>query len=157
MTTTTKTIDDELAELEAKRAVICAEMGKLYEQSAALYDQCQKLREEIAERELAKSGQPNWPFLLEEQNSMVTYKALDNRVPFEAFEARWNTYHGNRAGNVRNARMLREGRPDLVIAFEGGSGTQDMICKTLAAGIPVLVVSSTGLIRRLGADKDVAL
>ena len=83
--------------------------------------------------------------------------ALDNRVPFEAFEARWNTYHGNRAGNVRNARMLREGRPDLVIAFEGGSGTQDMICKTLAAGIPVLVVSSTGLIRRLGADKGVAL
>lgn len=83
--------------------------------------------------------------------------ALDNRVPFEAFEARWNTYHGNRAGNVRNARMLREGRPDLVIAFEGGSGTQDMICKTLAAWIPVLVVSSTGLIRRLGTDKDVAL
>ena len=83
--------------------------------------------------------------------------ALDNRVPFEAFEARWGTYHGNRAGNVRNARMLREGRPDLVIAFEGGSGSQDMICKTLAAGIPVLVVSSTGLIRRLGADKGVAL
>ena len=59
--------------------------------------------------------------------------ALDNRVPFEAFEARSNTYHGNRAGNVRNARMLREGRPDLVIPFEGGSGTQDMICKTLGS------------------------
>ena len=80
MTITTKTIDDELAELEAKRAVICEQMGKLYEQSAALYDQCQKLREEIAERELAKSGQPNWPLLLEEQNSMVTYKALDKTL-----------------------------------------------------------------------------
>lgn len=83
--------------------------------------------------------------------------ASNNRVPVNCFEARWNTYHGNRAGNVRNARMLREGKPDLVIAFEGGSGTQDMICKSLAAGIPVLVVTPTGLIRRLGADKSVTL
>lgn len=81
--------------------------------------------------------------------------ANNNQVPAECFEARWNTYHGNRAGNVRNARMLREGKPDLVIAFEGGSGTQDMICKSLAAGIPVLVVTPTGLIRRLGTDKIV--
>lgn len=83
--------------------------------------------------------------------------ALDNRVPFEVFEAHWNTYHGNRAGNVRNARMLRNGKPDLVIAFEGGSGTQDMICKSLTAGIAVLVVTPTGVVRRLGADRSVAL
>ena len=83
--------------------------------------------------------------------------ALDNRVPFEVFEAHWNTYHGNRAGNVRNARILRNGKPDLAIAFEGGSGTQDMICKSLAAGIPVLVVTPTGSIRRLGTDKSAAL
>ena len=76
MTIATKTIDEELAELEAKRAVICAQISKLTEQSAALYDQCQKLREEIAEREIAKSDQPNWPFLLKEQNSMVAYRAL---------------------------------------------------------------------------------
>ena len=62
-----------------------------------------------------------------------------------------------RAGNVRNARMLRNGKPDLAIAFEGGSGTQDMICKSLAAGIPVLVVTPTGSIRRLGTDKSAAL
>lgn len=80
MTIATKTIDDELAELEAERAVICAQMGKLYEQSATLYDQCQKLREEIAEREIAKSDQPNWPFLLEEQNSMVALRALDKTL-----------------------------------------------------------------------------
>ena len=76
----TKTIDEELAELEAKRAVICEGIGKLYDQSAALYDQCQKLREEIAEREIAKSDQPNWPFLLKEQNSMVAYRALDKAL-----------------------------------------------------------------------------
>lgn len=80
-----------------------------------------------------------------------------NGLDIEVFEAHWNTYYGNRAGNVRNARMLREGKPALVIAFEGGNGTQDMICKSLAAGIPVLVVAPTGLIRRLGTDKSVAL
>jgi hypothetical protein len=32
-----------------------------------------------------------------------------------------------------------------------------MICKSLAAGIPVLVVTPTGIIRRLGTDKHVAL
>ena len=80
-----------------------------------------------------------------------------NLLDIEVFEAHWNTYHGNRAGNVRNARMLREGKPDLVIAFEGGSGTQDMICKSLTAGLPVLVVTPTGLIRRLGTDKSAAL
>ena len=80
MTIATKTIDEELAELEAKRAVICAQISKLTEQSAALYDQCQKLREEIAEREIAKSDRPNWPFLLKEQNSMVMYRALDKAL-----------------------------------------------------------------------------
>lgn len=80
MTIATKTIDEELAELEAKRAVICAQISKLTEQSAALYDQCQKLREEIAERELARSDQPNWSLLLEEQNSMVMYKALEKAL-----------------------------------------------------------------------------
>ena len=75
MTIATKTIDDELAELEAKRAVICAQINKLSEQSVELYDQCQELREEIA-----KSDQPNWPFLLKEQNSMVAYRALDKAL-----------------------------------------------------------------------------
>lgn len=80
MTVATKTIDEELAELEAKRAVICAQISKLTEQSAALYDQCQKLREEIAEREIAKSDQPNWLFLLKEQNSMVALRALEKAL-----------------------------------------------------------------------------
>lgn len=77
---TTTTIEEELAELEAKRAVICAQIGKLSDEATELYDQCQKLREEIAERELARSDQPNWSLLLEEQSSMVMYKALEKAL-----------------------------------------------------------------------------
>ena len=50
------------------------------------------------------------------------------------YSADWNT-HGRAAGPLRNARMIAEGKPDIVIAFKGGRGTADMIRKAEAAGI----------------------
>ena len=41
------------------------------------------------------------------------------------FEADWVKY-GRAAGPIRNQRMLVEGKPDLVVAFPGGSGTENM-------------------------------
>ena len=35
--------------------------------------------------------------------------------------------HGNAAGPIRNQRMLDHGKPDIVVAFPGGSGTADMV------------------------------
>lgn len=55
------------------------------------------------------------------------------------FHARWSG-HGSGAGMVRNAQMLHEGKPDLVLAFPGASGTHDMVRKALAAGVPVQFV-----------------
>lgn len=46
--------------------------------------------------------------------------------------------HGSRAGPVRNRLMLELGKPDLVIAFEGGAGTRDMTSAAVAAGVRVL-------------------
>lgn len=46
--------------------------------------------------------------------------------------------HGSRAGPVRNRLMLELGKPDLVIAFEGGAGTRDMTTAAVAAGVKVL-------------------
>lgn len=54
-------------------------------------------------------------------------------------EATWGGYHGNRAGLIRNQRMLDEERPDLVVAFPGGSGTRDMIARAQRARVPVWV------------------
>lgn len=53
-----------------------------------------------------------------------------------SFPANWNA-HGKAAGPLRNAWMLREGRPNLVLAFPGGRGTADMVRRAEAAGIPV--------------------
>lgn len=59
-------------------------------------------------------------------------------VPFEATKRDWEVY-GNRAGNMRNSRMLREFCPHIGVSFPGGTGTADMTAKLIEAGIPTLV------------------
>ena len=44
------------------------------------------------------------------------------------------------AGPRRNKRMIDEGRPDLVVAFPGGTGTADMVKQAKQAGIEVIEV-----------------
>lgn len=61
------------------------------------------------------------------------------RVSCEVFIADWRA-HGRAAGPIRNQQMLDEGKPDLVIAFPGGTGTRDMTSRAKAAGIPVVEV-----------------
>lgn len=46
--------------------------------------------------------------------------------------------HGQRAGMVRNRLMLELGKPQLVVAFEGGAGTRDMTSAATAAGVRVV-------------------
>lgn len=64
-----------------------------------------------------------------------------NGIPVDAYPALWNTY-GRRAGPIRNAQMLKEGQPDLVVAFRGPNsrGTQNMITQARKANIPVEVI-----------------
>ncbi len=56
------------------------------------------------------------------------------------FRAEWDRL-GKKAGPARNERMLRDGKPDLVIAFPGGRGTADMVRRALSAGVEVLTVA----------------
>ena len=67
--------------------------------------------------------------------------AVARAVPHQVFLADWAEY-GKRAGPLRNARMLREFAPDLVIAFPGGKGTADMVARARKAGVRVTLVPS---------------
>lgn len=61
-------------------------------------------------------------------------------VPRDPMPAEWERYRDrkpNPAGPIRNAAMLARSPVDLVIAFEGGSGTADMVRQALAAGVKV--------------------
>lgn len=57
-------------------------------------------------------------------------------VEVRAYPADWEHYR-RAAGSIRNWDMLRQEKPDLVIAFPGGTGTNHM--KTIAreAGVEV--------------------
>lgn len=48
---------------------------------------------------------------------------------------------GKSAGSIRNGFMLTKA-PDLVLAFPGGRGTQDMVIRAEAAGVRVFKVSA---------------
>lgn len=61
-------------------------------------------------------------------------------VPQQEFLARWSEY-GRRAGPMRNQRMLEEGKPDAVVAFPGGTGTEDMVRRAAASGLPIWRIS----------------
>jgi hypothetical protein len=57
------------------------------------------------------------------------------------FPADWKT-HGKAAGPIRNQQMIDDGNPDLVVAFPGGKGTEDMKARARAAGVEVIEVEA---------------
>lgn len=61
------------------------------------------------------------------------------RSRFQAYgglPANWPKF-GKPAGPIRNGDMLNLFQPDLVVAFPGGTGTDNMVKKAKAAGVPV--------------------
>ncbi len=63
--------------------------------------------------------------------------ALQRDIKVSTYPADWNRY-GRRAGHIRNGIMLTCGRPDLVVAFPGGTGTANMMAQAQSAGVIVL-------------------
>lgn len=53
------------------------------------------------------------------------------------YPADW-TKHGKAAGPIRNQKMLEIFQPDLVVAFPGGRGTEDMVDRARKAFVPVV-------------------
>lgn len=72
-------------------------------------------------------------------DSLAELWARSRLIPIDLFPANWNR-DGKAAGPIRNRRMLEEGRPDLVVAFPGGSGTANMVRIATAAGVPVRLI-----------------
>lgn len=63
--------------------------------------------------------------------------ARSARIQVKPFPADWKC-KGLATGPERNSRMLIEGAPDIVIAFEGNEGTADMCRKARLAGLRVI-------------------
>jgi hypothetical protein len=74
-------------------------------------------------------------------DSVVDDWARARSLPIMPFPADWVS-HGTIAGPIRNAQMLREGKPTLVIAFPGGRGTANMVERAKRASVPVLEIGA---------------
>jgi hypothetical protein len=64
-----------------------------------------------------------------------------------SYAADWSEY-GKAAGAIRNEKMLKEGKPDLVMAFKSdfdwffeAGGTEHMVKIASKAGVPCYVIS----------------
>lgn len=60
-------------------------------------------------------------------------------VPYRTYPADWSRYR-SAAGSTRNQQMLDEAQPDIVIAFQGGRGTANMVRLARSAGVRVVEV-----------------
>ncbi len=82
--------------------------------------------------------------------------AQEMRLPWQEFSADWTdlshpdavirtrrdgTKYDALAGHRRNQKMLDEGKPDLVVAFPGGTGTADMVKRAIKAGVKVIEIT----------------
>lgn len=67
--------------------------------------------------------------------------AVANWCPVEEYKADWDT-HKKAAGPIRNAKMLKESKPDLVVAFptKASKGTWHMVKIAKAAGVETIVI-----------------
>lgn len=69
-------------------------------------------------------------------------------IPVLPFTANWEKY-GSAAGPIRNNQMLKEGRPDLVVAFhndlQNSKGTLNMVNQAIKNNIKVCVYTEQGL------------
>jgi hypothetical protein len=70
-------------------------------------------------------------------DTLASEWAFERGVPQQAYPADW-ARDGRAAGPIRNRLMLEEGKPDLVIAFPGGKGTENMRQQAFKAGVPVI-------------------
>lgn len=56
------------------------------------------------------------------------------------YPAQWDKYE-NAAGPIRNRQMLEEEKPDAVVAFPGGAGTDNMVAQAVKYGVKVIHVA----------------
>jgi hypothetical protein len=70
-------------------------------------------------------------------DSLAGSWARHREIAVRVFPADWRK-HGRAAGPRRNKQMLIEGKPDVVVAFPGGKGTDNMIAQAGLAGVRVV-------------------
>lgn len=109
------------------KAIVCG--GRDYDDANALYAKMDALHAIHGFTLIIHGAAPG-------ADSLGASWAHESGIPAKAYPAQWAEF-GKAAGPMRNQQMLSE-NPGLVIAFQGGRGTADMVRRSQAAGIRVI-------------------
>ena len=69
-------LEQQLATLQSERQSIQNMMEGLREKSLVLFDQIESIKDQIAEQKIQQSNEPDWEFLLKNNNGTVSYNEL---------------------------------------------------------------------------------
>lgn len=112
------------------RIIVCG--GREYRNQKRLHDFLTKLHKAWPIKLLITGGADG-------ADDLAFGWAVTYGIPYHIERAEWDK-HGRAAGPIRNKKMLAL-NPDLVVAFKGGAGTEDMIRQAREANVTVIIVS----------------
>jgi hypothetical protein len=69
----------------------------------------------------------------------VEHWARSRGIPIVRYPPNWERF-GHRSEMLRNMFMIKDSRPDLLVAFPGGENTADLIQRAVNTGIAVLKI-----------------
>lgn len=123
------------------RAIICG--GRDFTDFLYLFKALDQIHKKRIITHVTEGGQRTRDYHTREIIGGADYWAMRwakrNEIPFTTMKADWNKY-GLSAGYIRNTQMLKEGKPDIVIAFPGGKGTDMMMKIARAANVEVIQI-----------------
>jgi len=73
-------LEQQLATLESERQSIQNLIEGLREKSLALFDQIESIKDQIADQKIQQSIEPDWEFLLKNNNGAVAYNELKRQL-----------------------------------------------------------------------------
>lgn len=114
-----------------RRILICG--GREYNDSATFEQVMKYLKQWFAQDFCIIHGQARGA------DRLAAAWAFFEGCPMIVMPANWE-YYGKAAGHIRNSWMLKYALPDLVVAFPGGRGTENMIRQARCANIDVFEV-----------------
>ena len=109
------------------KVLVCG--GRDYNNYNRLCEYLDFLDDEIVVSEIIQGGAKG-------ADNLAKRWADSKGIPTQTFNADWQR-HGNGAGPIRNQEMLDVAKPDIVIAFKGGTGTADMVTRSKFEGLEV--------------------
>jgi hypothetical protein len=110
--------------LTGKRVIVCG--GRAYDDEQAVF----RTLDWLDPRVIAQGGASG-------ADQLAALWCHERGRDCATYEALWAVC-GRAAGPLRNQRMLDQFHPDAVVAFPGGRGTDDMVRRAVAAGLPVV-------------------